>query len=191
MIVDDASAASSGDVLARTRAWLERVVIGLNLCPFAKAVHVRGRIRHALSDATDEETLLADLETELRRLHGSDESVVETTLLLHPGVLGDFLDYNQFLDRADALLERLGLDDTFQVASFHPDYRFADAADDDAANCSNRSPVPMLHLLRQSSVDRAVAAFPDAAGIYERNIAMLRALGIDGWRRVRDGEAGD
>ena len=118
MIVDDASAASSGDVLARTRAWLERVVIGLNLCPFAKAVHVRGRIRHALSDATDEETLLADLETELRRLHGSDESVVETTLLLHPGVLGDFLDYNQFLDRADALLERLGLDDTFQVASF-------------------------------------------------------------------------
>lgn len=189
MILDDDSATGRGDVLARTCAWLERVVIGLNLCPFAKAVHVRGRIRHALSDATDEEALLADLETELRRLDGTDESIVETTLLLHPDVLGDFLDYNQFLDRADALLEQLRLADTIQVASFHPDYRFADADDDDAANCSNRSPVPMLHLLRQSSVDRAVAAFPDAAGIYERNIATLRAIGIAGWQRVSDGKA--
>ena len=189
MIHDDSASDSCRDAEQRTLAWLERVVIGLNLCPFAKAVHVRGRIRFCTSDATDEETLLDDLESELRRLDASDETIVETTLLVHPGVLGDFIDYNNFLDRADAALERLGLVDTIQVASFHPDYRFADADEHDAANCSNRSPLPMLHLLRQSSVDRAVAAFPDAADIYERNIATLRALGVAGWRRVHDGQA--
>jgi len=189
MIHDHGGSDLVRDAEERTRAWLERVVIGLNLCPFAKEVHVRGRVRFCVSDAEDEETLLADLEDELLRLDASDAAVVETTLLLHPGVLADFIDYNNFLDRADSALERLDLADRIQVASFHPDYRFADADEDDAANCSNRSPLPLLHLLRQSSVDRAVAAFPDAADIYERNIATLRALGVAGWRRVRDGEA--
>jgi uncharacterized protein len=189
MIHDRADNAALRDAERRTVAWLERVVIGLNLCPFAKAVHVRGRIRFSMSDAQDEETLLADLEAELGLLAASDEAAIETTLLMVPGVLGDFRDYNDFLDRADAALERLGLADDIQVASFHPDYRFADADDDDPANCTNRSPLPLLHLLRQSSVDRAVAAFPDAADIYERNIATLRALGVAGWQRTCDGEA--
>lgn len=188
MIVDDPGNESFRAAERETRAWLERVVIGLNLCPFAKAVHVRERIRFCLSDATDEETLLADLEDELRRLAAVDENVVETTLLILPGVLGDFLDYNDFLDRADTALERLGVDGDIQVASFHPDYRFADVEADDPANCTNRSPLPLLHLLRQSSVDRAVAAFPDAADIYERNIATLRSIGVAGWQRVRDGD---
>lgn len=174
---------------APTRLWLERAVIGLNLCPFAKAVHAKGRIRWALSDAHDEDELLADLDAELRLLHASDEAVTETTLLLwrDPGLLRDFLAYNDFLDRADARLVRLALEQEIQVASFHPDYRFAGSDAGDVANASNRSPLPMLHLLRQSSVDRAVAAFPDAAEIYERNIETLRALGPEGLRRVLAG----
>jgi hypothetical protein len=170
--------------IAATREWLERAVIGLNLCPFAKAVHVRGQVRYVVSDATDLEALLADLLHELRLLADADPELVETTLLIHPHVLGDFLDYNDFLDVADAAVSELELDGEVQVASFHPDYRFADTAPDDMGNYSNRAPYPTLHLLREASVDRAVAAFPEAGRIFERNIDTLRQLGHAGWRAL-------
>ena len=168
-------------VIAATQQWLERAVIGLNLCPFAKAVHTRRQIRWVVSDATDIEALLADLVTELKSLHAADPEQVDTTLLIHPGVLQDFLDYNDFLDIADAAVAELGLDGKIQVASFHPDYQFDGTGRDDIENFSNRSPYPTLHLLREASVERAVQTFPDAAHIYERNIETLQALGRDGW----------
>ena len=167
-----------------TRHWLERAVIGLNLCPFAKAVHVKEQIRWVESAAESPEQLLADLVRELQFLAAADPAKVETTLLIHPHALADFLDYNDFLDIADAAVESLGLAGVLQVASFHPDYRFAGTAPDDAENLSNRSPYPTLHLLREASIDAAVAAFPEADTIYERNIETLRRLGFEGWRRL-------
>ena len=177
-------ASAESEPVRRTREWLEKAVIGLNLCPFAKAVHVRAQIRYVVSDASDETALLVDLLHELESLYDADPEQVETTLLIHPHVLGDFLDYNQFLELADAAVSELSLDGEIQVASFHPDYRFADSGAHDIENFSNRAPYPTLHLLRESSVARAVAAFPDAARIYERNIDTLRALGPTGWRRL-------
>jgi uncharacterized protein len=171
-------------IIAQTRAWVERVVIGLNLCPFAKAVQVRGQIRHVVCDASDEPGLLATLRDELERLARSDPAVTDTTLLIHPNVLTDFDAYNQFLDAADAVLVQAGFEGIFQLASFHPDYRFAGSASDDIDNATNRSPYPMLHLLREASVDRAVAAFPDAAHIYEANMRTMRALGRAQWRAL-------
>ena len=170
--------------LEDTRRWLEAAVIGLNLCPFAKAVHGKGQIRWVLSAARDPEALLADLVRELRWLADADPDAVETTLLVHPNVLADFLDFNDFLDVADAALEELGLEGTLQVASFHPQYQFADSEPGDIANHTNRSPHPTLHLLREASIDKAVAAFPEAEAIYERNIETLRALGGEGWARL-------
>jgi hypothetical protein len=169
------------DPLALTRAWVERAVIGLNLCPFAKAPQVKGQVRYALSTATDEESLLADLVAELQRLAESPAEAIETTLLVHPGVGADFADYNDFLDLADGALEELGLDGELQVASFHPQYQFADSAPDDITNATNRSPFPTLHLLREASIDRAVAAFPEAEAIFEANIATMEKLGPEGW----------
>lgn len=170
-----------------TRHWLERAVIGLNLCPFAKAVHVKEQIRWVESAAEDPEQLLQDLVRELRFLAAADPATVETTLLIHPRVLTDFLDYNDFLDVADAAVESLGLAGVLQVASFHPDYQFAGTESDDVDNFSNRSPYPTLHLLREASIDAAVAAFPEAASIYERNIETLRRLGLQGWHRLMAG----
>ena len=170
-----------------TRHWLERAVIGLNLCPFAKAVHVKEQIRWVESPAEDPGQLLEDLVRELRFLAAADPASVETTLLIHPRVLTDFLDYNDFLDVADAAVESLGLAGVLQVASFHPDYQFAGTEPDDAENLSNRSPYPTLHLLREASIDAAVAAFPEAASIYERNIETLRRLGVQGWHRLMAG----
>ena len=172
-------------VLAETRAWVARAVIGLNLCPFAKAPWVKGQIRFVVSDVNEPVQLLAELEAEMRRLVETDPARLETTLLIHPRVLTDFLDYNDFLDRADALLEALALDGVLQVASFHPDYRFAGTEPDDVSNATNRSPYPTLHLLREASVDRAVAAFPDAADVYEANVRTLNALGAEGWAELR------
>jgi len=163
-------------VIAATSGWLDRVVIGLGLCPFAKAVQARQQVRYRVTDATSASQLLSVLEEELKTLAAADPLLVDTTLLIHPSALGDFLDYNDFLSDADDKLVELELDGELQVASFHPDYCFADAAPDDAANFTNRSPYPMLHLLREASVSRAVASFPDAARIYERNIATLRGL---------------
>ena len=184
MSTDDPAAHAAADPIAATQAWLERAVIGLNLCPFAKAEHVHGRIRWVLAEARTPQALLATLVDELRALAAADPQAVETTLIVHPQVLADFLDFNDFLGVADAALRALGLDGTLQIASFHPHYRFAGSTADEMANCSNRSPHPTLHLLREASVARAVAAFPDAAAIYERNIATLRALGPAGWQAL-------
>ena len=162
--------------IVETRDWLEKAVIGLNLCPFAKAVHVKGQIRWVLSDATDVEALLRQLLAELSGLAAADPALVDTTLLVHPQVLQDFPDFNDFLGIADAALEELGLDGTLQIASFHPHYRFAGTGANDVGNCSNRSPHPTLHLLRESSIDRAVAAYPEAEAIFETNIATLRGM---------------
>ena len=167
-----------------TRHWLEAAVIGLNLCPFAKAVHGKGQIRWRLSEAREPKALLADLVQELQFLAAADAQAVETTLLVHPHVLDDFLDFNDFLDVADAALVDLGLDGTLQIASFHPQYQFADSEPDDITNHSNRSPHPTLHLLRESSIARAVASVPDAADIYERNLETLRGLGHAGWQAL-------
>jgi hypothetical protein len=177
-------AAPKEEVVAATRAWLERAVIGLNLCPFAKAVYVKNQIRYAVSAAQTPEDLLADLVTELRTLQAADPSEIDTTLLVHPRVLSDFLDYNDFLELAEAAVAGEGLEGEIQVASFHPYYQFAGTRPEDIENCSNRSPYPTLHLLREASIERAVAVFPDASQIFERNIQTLRRLGHDGWRRL-------
>ena len=175
------------DVVATTRNWLEKAVIGLNLCPFARAVYAGDRIRYAVSNVTTPEALLEALAAELEVLAEADENKTETTLLIHPQVLVDFLDYNDFLELADALVEELGLDGVLQVASFHPLYQFAGTESDDVTNCSNRSPYPTLHLLRESSVERAVAAHPDTEQIYRDNIRTLRRLGREGWARLNVG----
>ena len=168
-------------VNAAVRTWLEVAVIGLNLCPFAKAVHVHQQIRYRVSDATASEHLIDDLKQELLFLAECDSSLVDTTLLTLPRMLSDFLDYNDFLDSADRLLSELNLDGVLQIASFHPHYQFAGSHPDDIDNFTNRSPYPILHLLRESSVDRAVAAFPNADAIVERNLETLRRLGHAGW----------
>jgi hypothetical protein len=183
--MESAPAASAEDeIVAATRAWLERAVIGLNLCPFAKAVHVSGRVRYVVSEARTEDALVGELSRELRRLHEADPGEIETTLLIHPQVLNDFLDYNDFLDLADATVQAMGFEGELQVASFHPAYQFEGTEPDDITNYTNRSPYPTLHLLREESIERAVAAFPDAAAIYEANIETLRRLGHKGWRRL-------
>lgn len=172
------------EIVIATRTWLEKAVIGLNLCPFAKAPHLGGRIRYAVSVAETPDELRADLVDELETLAAADPEEIETTLLIHPRVFADFLDYNDFLEVADETLEELDLVGEIQVASFHPRYQFAGTEPDDIENYTNRSPYPMLHLLRESSVDAAVAAFPDTEQIYERNIETMRALGHEGWRRL-------
>lgn len=181
----EAASEPSQPELELTRAWVEDVVIGLNLCPFARAVQVRGQIRYRLSVVETRRELLDELRRELLELVASDPAEVDTTLLVHPRVLTDFYDYNDFLSDADDLLLELGLEGELQLASFHPDYCFADSAPDDVANYTNRSPYPMLHLLREASVSRAVDAFPDTAHIYERNIGTLRALDAEALARLR------
>ena len=172
------------DPIAATRQWLERAVIGLNLCPFAKAVHVKQQVRFVLSDASTPEALLEQLAEELLLLRDTPADEVDTTLLVHPDVLQDFLDYNDFLDNADAAVEALDLGGILQVASFHPAYQFAGTAPQDISNYTNRAPYPTLHLLREDSVSRAVAAFPEADSIVDRNIETLDRLGIEGWRKL-------
>ena len=171
--------------LRATRVWVEHAVIGLNLCPFAKAVQTKNLIRYVCSETRDTVALLDGLRDELQRLADTPIEQLETTLLVHPQVLGDFLDYNDFLDEADALLREMGLDGTLQIASFHPQYQFAGTAVDDIENATNRSPHPTLHLLREASVDRAVAAFPEAEDIYETNQRTLRGLGQAGWAALQ------
>jgi uncharacterized protein len=174
------------DPIADTQRWLERIVIGLNLCPFAKAVVAKQQVRYVLSDATTPEVLLETLGEELLRLRDTPADAIDTTLIVHPHVLADFLDYNDFLEDADALVEALELDGVLQVASFHPRYQFAGTGPDDVGNYTNRSPWPTLHLLREDSVSRAVAAFPDPDAIVERNIETLEALGREEWKRRLD-----
>jgi len=175
---------SDEQVIADTQVWLEKAVIGLNLCPFAKAVYVKNQIRYVVSHARNIDVLLEDLERELEKLAEANPEKIDTTLLIHPYVLNDFLDYNDFLDIADAVVEELKLDGELQVASFHPDYQFEDTQPDDIDNYSNRSPYPTLHLLREASVEKAVEAFPEAGDIYEKNIETLRKLGHAGWAKL-------
>ena len=177
-------ASGVADPIATTRQWVERAVIGLNLCPFAKAVYVKQQVRFVLSDASTPEALLEELAEELVLLRDADPEQVDTTLIIHPDVLTDFLDYNDFLDNADAAIEALDLQGVIQVASFHPDYQFAGTAPDDISNYTNRSPYPTLHLLREASIDRAVEAFPDADVIVERNVKTLDSLGHAGWAKL-------
>ena len=164
-----------------TQDWLEKAVIGLNLCPFAKSVHVNQRLRYVVSRATTPEDLLKDLARELLALNRADPDEIETTLLIHPFVLGDFLDFNDFLGAADGLIDELELDGELQIANFHPAYQFSGTDPDDITNCTNRSPYPTLHLLRESSIERAVATMDDTDAIVEANIELLRRMGREGW----------
>ncbi|MEI7455732.1 MAG: DUF1415 domain-containing protein [Nitrosomonadales bacterium] len=171
-------------IIAATQDWLEKAVIGLNLCPFAKAVHVKKQIRYVVSSATTEDALFEELVAELRRLQATDAEEIDTTLLIHPYVLSDFLDYNDFLDAVDIATAEPEFNDAFQVASLHPQYQFSGTELDDIENYSNRAPYPTLHLLREASVDRAVDAFPDADRIPDANIEMLKKLGHEGWDKL-------
>ncbi len=169
------------EIVAATRVWIERAVIGLNLCPFAKPVYEQDRIRYVVSTARTPEALFDSLERELRFLAETSAEQTETTLIIHPWVLGDFLDYNDFIGVAERGIQALRLEGVLQVASFHPDYRFGRTSPDDVTNCTNRSPYPMLHLLREASIEAAVASYPDTDRIYRNNIATLRRLGQAGW----------
>ncbi|MFL9866445.1 DUF1415 domain-containing protein [Paraburkholderia fungorum] len=176
------SPAESHDaVIALTRHWLTKAVIGLNLCPFAKAVHVKEQIRYAVSDAVDMEGVLTDLETEIQALVAASPEAVDTTLLVLPRALGDFLDYNDCLFFAERMIKQLRLEGIIQIASFHPHYQFEGSEPGDIENYTNRAPYPIFHLLREDSIERAVQAFPDAEAIYERNQETLRRIGLKGW----------
>jgi hypothetical protein len=177
-------ATTSGVILSHTQHWLERAVIGLNLCPFAKSVFIKKQVRYALTAANNADELLAELECELNLLANTDPAKLDTTLLIHPQAMTDFLDYHFFLAEVDALNRNLGYEGVFQIASLHPHYEFAGSDPDDIANFTNRSPYPTLHLLRESSIDKAVAAFPDAANIFERNIETMENMGHEGWKKL-------
>ncbi|MGF6412649.1 DUF1415 domain-containing protein [Paraburkholderia sp. MM5482-R1] len=174
-------AESHDAVITATRHWLTEAVIGLNLCPFAKAVHVKGQIRYALSEADTLEAVLADLEAELQTLVVADPAAIDTTLLILPCAFEDFLGFNDCLFFADRLVQQLRLEGVIQIASFHPHYQFEGSEPDDIENYTNRAPYPILHLLREDSIERAVQAFPDAEEIYERNQETLRRIGLAGW----------
>ena len=177
--------AAAARVLAETRAWVRHAVVGLNLCPFAKAPLVKEQIRYVVSEAHDTHMLLDVLREELETLVRADPEQIETTLVIHPRVLDDFTEFNDFLDEAEHLLDTMDLTGVIQVASFHPQYCFAGTDDADMGNATNRSPYPTLHLLREASVERAVAAFPEADTIFEANIRTLEALGAEGWAAVQ------
>ena len=185
-ILMQADSLADASIIAATTLWLERAVIGLNLCPFAKAVFVKQQIRFAVCHAEQPGDLLAALIRELQLLADADPMVTDTTLLIHPFVFTDFLDYNDFLDVADSAIATLGLEGELQIASFHPRYQFADTDVDDITNYTNRSPFPTLHLLREASVTRAVVAFPEAAEIFRKNIQTLRELGKSGWDKLEE-----
>jgi len=172
-------------IVAEVRAWVDRAVIGLQLCPFAKAVQAKGLVDYVVTDAHDAVGLRAALVCELQRLARAPCSELDTIVLVHPWAMQSFADFNQFLDEADAAIAELGLSGDIQLASFHPDYRFAGTAEDDIGNATNRAPYPILHLLREASIDAAVAAFPDAESIYETNIATMERLGPEGWAALQ------
>lgn len=171
-------------VIAAMREWIEKAVIGLNLCPFAKAVYVKNQVRYVVSHAPHLDGLLEDLDRELDFLAAADPEAVDTTLLIHPTLLPDFLDFNDFMQLAEAALEEHGLDGVIQIVSFHPAFQFEGTEPDDPGNYTNRAPFPTLHLLREASIDRAVAAFPEAKTIYARNIETLQTLGHAGWQAL-------
>ena len=167
-----------------TQAWLTRAVVGLNLCPFAKAVMAKGQVRYVVTELTEPEQVLKLLQSEMQTLVDADPDTLDTTLLIAPYLLPDFVDFNEFLFDCDAVLLGMDLEGVLQIADFHPGYQFAGTAPDDVENLTNQSPYPTLHLLREDSVTRAVQAFPDAAWIYERNTALLREMGTAGWQAL-------
>ncbi len=178
-------------IIDDTRAWLERAVIGLNLCPFAKSVHVKGQVHYAVSQANKPKALLKDLIEELNSLLALDAKARDTTLLIAPYCLQDFSAFTDFLLKADQALADLGLDGVMQIASLHPQYQFAGTDLDDITNYTNRSPYPTLHLLREDSIDRAVAAFPNPESIFETNMQTMEKLGLDGWMALNVGVTPD
>lgn len=175
--------------IARTRVWLDRAVIGLNLCPFAKSVVAKNQVHFVVYEGDEPEELLDVLRIELDALAATDPEQRDTTLLIATGCLADFWDFNGFLPRADRVLRKAGLDGTLQIASFHPQYQFMDAEADALSNYTNRAPFPTLHLLRESSIDRAVQAFPQAELIFEKNMQTLEQLGHSGWAALGLDEA--
>jgi hypothetical protein len=179
----------SDEVIRATRRWLERAVIGLQLCPFAAGPYAGGRVRFRVSEQSTGGGLLRELRDELGWLAAQSADQCETTLLIHPLAFSDFLAYNDFLSDCEAALLVSGLEGTLQIASFHPQYQFAGTAPGDVENYTNRSPYPMLHLLREESIERAVANLADPEEIYRRNIRTLRALGLAGWRGLWEGGA--
>ena len=171
-------------VITTTRRWLEKAVIGLNLCPFAKAVYVKNQVRFVVSHAPHLDGFLEDLDRELDFLAAANPEEIDTTLLIHPTLLADFLDFNDFMQLAEAAVEEHELEGIIQIASFHPDFQFEGTTPDDISNYTNRAPFPTLHLLREASIARAVAVFPEAETIYQRNIETLEKLGIAGWQAL-------
>ena len=172
------------EALIKTKHWLEKAVIGLNLCPFAKAVYVKNQVRLVISHARHADDLLEELDRELDLLVATPASEIDTTLLIHPTLFEDFLDFNDFLEIAEGVVDEHELEGVVQLASFHPKFQFDGTEPDDIGNFTNRAPFAMLHLLREESVERAVAAFPEAASIFEQNIATLKKLGTDGWKAL-------
>lgn len=172
------------DVVAAMREWIEKAVIGLNLCPFAKAVYVKNQVRFVVSTAKHLDGLLEDLDRELDFLAAANPDEIDTTLLIHPTLLPDFLDFNDFMQLAEAAVGEHGLEGVIQIASFHPHFQFEGTEPEDLGNYTNRAPFPTLHLLREASIERAVAAFPEAETIYARNIESLNALGLSGWQAL-------
>jgi len=168
--------------LRSVRHWVENLVVEMNLCPFAKRELVKNRVRFITTASTTEEQLLMALQAELELLN--NDPSVETTLLIHPGVLQEFHAYNRFLGYSDSLLVEMGLEGVYQIASFHPNYQFEGTKTDDAENYTNRSPYPMLHLIREASLERVIADFPDVDQIPLRNIALMNELGQDKLRAL-------
>ena len=164
-------------IITPVKQWLEQSVIGFNLCPFAKHAFINDRIHFFVSTATTEQALIFDLRNELQRLEQNED--IETTLLIHPQILTDFYDYNDFLDSADGLLIDMDLEGVYQIASFHPNYQFAHTKSDNAENYTNRSPYPLLHLIREDSLEKAVANYPNPELIPERNINLMKEMGHD------------
>lgn len=174
----------SATVTDHTRQWLEKAVIGLNLCPFAKASHVKNLVRISVSQARHLDGFLEDLDRELQLLGDTPADELETTLLVHPTLFPDFDTFNQMLDIADAAVVDNGLEGIVQIAPFHPDFQFEGTDSDDIGNYTNRSPYPTLHLIREDSIAKAAQAFPDASAIFERNIALLEEMGHEGWDKL-------
>ena len=172
------------EVLSKTKHWLEAAVIGLNLCPFAKAVYVKNQVRLVVSKARHADDLLEELDRELDLLVATPASEIDTTLLIHPTLFEDFLDFNDFLEVAEGVVDEHGLEGVIQLASFHPQFQFDGTGPDDISNYTNRAPFAMLHLLREDSVERAVEAFPQADAIFDVNIATLEKLGHAGWKAL-------
>lgn len=172
-------------VLADTRQWIEKAVIGLNLCPFARSVYVKNQVRIVVSRARHLDAFLDELDRELDLLQATPAEEIDTTLLVHPTLFPDFEVFNDFQNVVDDVVAEHELEGIIQVASFHPQFQFEGTAPDDVTNCTNRAPYPTLHLLREDSVERAIASDAgDAEKIVERNLQTLRDLGAEGWRQL-------